>query len=316
MSYPESVKGFRLLVLSALAIVLLAAAQAPPSKARSAVECTETATGLVALTDLGQRKYKGHRGGLYPGGLNRPSRRYLREGLAASRRVRPVGGRIVLLSIGMSNTTQEFGAFMRLAAQDTEVSSNVFLVDGAIAGWDARRVARATADYWPAVNRRLQQAGSSPRQVQAVWLKTAIAGEERPFPLDAQALRRNLRAISRIMSRRFPNLRLVYVSSRTFGGYALTSLNPEPAAYHGGYAVRWLIQDRIENRLQSPWIGWGPYLWTDGAKGRLDGFTWTCDDVAADGTHPSASGAAKVARLLLRFFKSDPTAKPWFAPTS
>ncbi len=33
---------------------------------------------------------------------------------------------------------------------------------------------------------------------------------------------------------------------------------------------------------------------------------------AHDGTHPSPSGRQKVADLLLKFFKSDPTASPWF----
>ena len=34
--------------------------------------------------------------------------------------------------------------------------------------------------------------------------------------------------------------------------------------------------------------------------------------LARDGTHPSDSGREKVARLLLDFFKTDPTAKSWF----
>jgi hypothetical protein len=126
----------------------------------------------------------------------------------------------------------------------------------------------------------------------------------------------NLRTITQILTRRFPNLRLVYTSSRTFGGYALTALNPEPAAYESGFAVRWLVQDRMQKKLRGPWIGWGPYLWTDGVTGRSDGLTWSCADVQDDGTHPSPAGADKVARLLLRFFKTDPTAKRWFAPTS
>jgi hypothetical protein len=92
-------------------------------------------------------------------------------------------------------------------------------------------------------------------------------------------------------------------------------MNPEPAAYHSGFAVRWLIQDRMAGKVRGPWIGWGPYLWTDGTLGRADGFTWTCDDVRKDGTHPSPAGAAKVGRLMLQFFKTDSTAKIWFSVT-
>jgi hypothetical protein len=310
------VNALRLLVLSVLAIIPIAAAQPPAGEARPGPECSQTSTGLIPLTDLGKRKYKGHRGGLYPGGLNQPSRPYLKVGLSSAKRVRRTGEPMVLLSVGMSNAAHEFRSFMRLTSQDPEVNPAVKLVDGAMGGWDARRVARPRSGYWAALDRRLAAEGVSPRDVQVVWLKEAISGEDRPFPQDARALRANLRAIVRILGRRFPSLRLIYTSSRTYGGYAVTGLNPEPAAYDSGFAVRWLIQDRIEGRLKGPWIGWGPYLWTDGTSGRADGFTWTCEDVRRDGTHPSAAGAAKVARLLLQFFKSDATAKSWFLATS
>jgi hypothetical protein len=310
------VKILRFLAFGVVALLPLAAVQARAGDARSAADCSIKSTGLVPLTDLsGKRTYRGHRGGLYPGGLNRPSRAYLQQGLAAARRVRPINGRVVLLSIGMSNATQEFNPFVALAHQDPALSANVRLVDGAMGGWDARRIARPAAGYWRAVDRRIAAEGASGREVQAVWLKSAISGEDRAFPADARALQSNLRSIVRILIGRFPNLRLIYVSSRTYGGYAVTPLNPEPAAYDSGYAVRWLIQDRMQGRLRGPWIGWGPYLWTDGEKGRADGLTWTCNDVRRDGTHPSAAGAAKVARQLLNFFKTDPTAKSWFAPS-
>jgi hypothetical protein len=310
------VNALRLLALGLIAFVPVAAAKAPAGEARSAADCTITSTGLVPLTDLtAKRTYRGHRGGLYPGGLNRPSRTYLDQGLAAARRVRPINGRVVLLSIGMSNATQEFSQFTRLAEVEPDLSPSIELVDGAMAGWDAMRIARPAAGYWRAVDRRLVAAGASPREVQAVWLKTAISGEDRLFPEDARALRAQLHTIVSILPRRFPNLRLIYVSSRTYGGYAITPVNPEPAAYHSGYAVRWLIQERMQGKLRGPWIGWGPYLWTDGEKGRADGFTWTCPDVKQDGMHPSPAGATKVARALLRFFKTDPTSKSWFAPT-
>jgi hypothetical protein len=151
--------------------------------------------------------------------------------------------------------------------------------------------------------------------VQVVWLKQAIAGEDRPFPQDARALRTKLRSILRIVNGRFPNLRLVYVSSRTYGGYAITHLNPEPFAYESGFAAKWLVQDAIGGQAGRAWVGWGPYLWTDGLQGRRDGLTWTCDDVLEDGTHPSPEGARKVSRLLMEFFSGEPTAKSWFAPT-
>ncbi len=303
----------RIFVFGALVAVPFAAAASSSVDAAPEAECSQTSTGLTPLTDLGKRRYRGHLGGLYPGGVNAPSRPYLRQGLTAAKRVRPVNGRVVVLSIGAAHASQEFQAMMRLAAGDQKVSPAVKLVDGAIAGWDARRAARPAAGYWQAVDKRLAAAGSSQREVQAVWLKESIAGEDRRFPHDAKALRANLRTIVQLLQRRFPNLRLIYVSSRTYAGYAVTSLNPEPAAYHSGFAARWLVEDRIAGRIKGPWIGWGPYLWTDGQRGRSDGLVWTCDDVKKDGTHPSPAGSAKVARLLLQHFGSDPTAKSWFS---
>ena len=299
-------------VAAALAVALaFAMSVTPSSRSAAQADCTLTSTGLLPLTDMGKRRYRGFRGGLYPAGRNRPTPGYLKKGMTASRRVRPIDGKIALLSVGMANATEEFAAFKKVADRDAAKNPNLTIVDGAQEGWDADRV-RSDPEYWANVDSRLAAAGVSARQVEAVWVKESIAGEDRRFPRDARALQADLRAILRVIRVRYPNTRLIYLSSRTYGGYAITGLNPEPAAYDSGYAVRGVIQDRIGGKLKGPWVGWGPYLWTDGLRGRRDGLVWTCDDVADDGTHPSASGVQKVADLLLTFFKTDPTARRWF----
>lgn len=301
-----------LTLVSALAVaVALSTSNAPASRSQLQAECSLSSTGLVPLTDMGRRRYRGYRGGLYPAGRNRPTTAYLRKGLASARQVRPIDSKIVLLSIGMSNATAEFAAFKRIADRDSAKNPNVTIVDGAQDGWDAERV-KADPTYWDTVDERLGAADVGPNQVQAVWLKESIAGEDRRFPKDAKALQADLRSIVRTMRARYPNLRLVYLSSRTYGGYAITGLNPEPAAYDSGYAVRGVIQDRMGGKLKGAWLGWGPYLWTDGLRGRSDGLVWACDDVDDDGTHPSKAGVQKVVNLLLTFFKTDPTARRWF----
>lgn len=300
------------IILAALLAVAAAAIEPPTGSTAAAADCTRTSTGLVPLTDLGKRRYRGQRGGIYPNGRNRPSPAYLRVGTASARRVRPIDGKIVLLSIGMSNTTAEFAAFKRLADRDARKSPSVVVVDGAQAGADAETIKVAEAPYWQYVDERLTAAEVAPHQVQAIWLKEAIAGEERAFPRDARALQADLRAIVGILRRTFPNLRLIYLSSRTYAGYAITGLNPEPHAYDSAFATRWLINERMTNKIRGPWIGWGPYLWTDGLRGRRDGLVWACEDVGQDGTHPSRSGAQKVANLLRQFFRNDPTARTWY----
>jgi hypothetical protein len=130
-------------------------------------------------------------------------------------------------------------------------------------------------------------------------------------------------ALNRLKAR-YPNLRLAYLSSRIYAGYATTALNAEPYAYESAFAVRWLIQAQIKGdprlnylpergEVKAPLLLWGPYLWGDGVRPRkADGLVWRREDLGPDGTHPSDSGRQKVAELLLAFFKTDPTARPWF----
>jgi hypothetical protein len=305
-------KLFVPIALAATVALGAATVDAPAEPTRSRADCKRTTTGLVPLTDMGRRRYRGQRGGLYPFGRNRPSPAYQRQGLTAARRVRPVDGKIVVLSIGMSNTTREFSDFKSRADRDPVKSGFVELVDGAEAGWDAQKIKSAASPYWQLVDDRLNESNSYPDQVQVIWLKQAITGDDRPFPQDARALHANLKAIVRILRARFVNLRLVYLSSRTYAGYAITARSPEPQAYDSAFAVRWLIRDRMQKKASGPWIGWGPYLWTDGMKGRRDGLTWACEDVDDDGTHPSKTGTQKVSTLLLDFFKSDAATRLWF----
>jgi hypothetical protein len=118
---------------------------------------------------------------------------------------------------------------------------------------------------------------------------------------------------------KFPNLHIAYLGSRTYGGYAVGGLNPEPYAYESAFAARWLIQRQVQGDpelalTKSPLLVWGPYLWANGEKGRkLDALVWMREDFGADGVHPSDSGRQKVAELLLSFFTQDPLAKLWFA---
>ena len=61
-----------------------------------------------------------------------------------------------------------------------------------------------------------------------------------------------------------------------------------------------------------PWMAWGPYIWADGTNPNPDGLTYACSDLQDDGTHPSRAGQEKIAQMLLAFFKSDTTTRPWF----
>jgi hypothetical protein len=282
-------------------------------------------TGSVPLPDLGKGMYKGEQGGLYPGGLNSPPPAHLSAGLALAKGIASLdAGRIVLLSIGMSNTTQEFTAFQQLAAREKDLNPKLAVVDGAQGGQTGRITADPKANFWTVVEQRLKAAGVTNSQVQVVWMKQANAQPTAAFPAEAKRLQADIVATLHNLHDKFPNLKIVYLSSRIYGGYAATPLNPEPHAFETAFAVKWAIADQIAGKpdlnfdpakgaVRSPWIAWGPYLWADGTKGRQQGaLVYLREDLGPDGTHPSDSGRRKVASQLLDFLKTEPTTQPWF----
>jgi hypothetical protein len=300
-------------------------------------------SGLVPLCDMGKAdRYKGEDGGLYGEGRNEAPEPHAAAARRALAQIRPLDaegkpaadGRIVLLSIGMSNTTQEFSRFKELADKDAKRSPRVVVVDGALGGMDveawatSRRTEFGTP--WEGADRRLAKAGVTPKQVQAVWLKQAKIGPARSgeFPAHARELADGMRTILNMAQERYPNLRIAYLSSRTYAGYAATPLNPEPYAYESAFACRRLIREQMQGdpklnfdpdkgAVKSPVLLWGPYLWTDGTAGRKsDGLVWAREDTAKDGTHPSDSGRLKVARLLLALFQTNPLARSWYCSES
>ena len=291
---------------------------------------------LKPLGELGRAEYRGFPGGLYPDGKNERPAAHETLGLSLARQVRPLGpdgrpaddGRIVLLTIGMSNTSQSTQGFQAALAGEPARNPGLVLINGAQGGMTAARIQNpedgaSGTQYWSVVDDRLKQGGVTRAQVQAAWIKQADAGPAQGFPGYARTLQAELARIVTLLPGRFPNLKLVYLSSRTYGGYATTRLNPEPYAYESGFAVKWLIEQQLKGEpslncdpakgpIRAPWLSWGPYLWANGERRRADGFSYTRADFVQDGTHQSRSGQQKVGELLLRFFKTDSTARGWF----
>jgi hypothetical protein len=290
------------------------------------------AKGLVPLTEL-TGDYHGLDGGLYGGGKNEvpATQQALADKAVAS--IQPLdsdgkpsaNGKVVLMSLGMSNTTNEFSRFVPLANGDPRKSASLVVVDGAQGGQTAQIWADPDARPWGVAEQRLEAAGVKPAQVQVLWIKQANAGPKAGREAEIKRLQDDMEKLVRNARQKYPNLRVAFLSSRIYGGYAQTALNPEPYAYEGAFSMRGLIQkqmsgdpglnaDPSKGDVKSPVLLWGPYLWAAGATPRkADGLTYQVEDLAGDGTHPSPSGAAKVAKLLLDFFTTDVNAKHWFA---
>ena len=294
--------------------------------------------GVKPLTELAKETYKGETGGLYGNGSNDPPPQQQEAAKKAVARIQPLdaqgkpspSGKIGLVSIGMSNTTQEFSTFKKLADSDAQKSDKVVVVDLAQGGQIPERWNDPASDsgkkVWGTVDQRLKAAEVSNEQVQVAWVKQALVAQAQfgEFPAHAKKLENDLVTSLQLVKKRFPNLQLAYLSSRIYGGYATTSLNPEPYAYEGAFSVRWIIDSQVKGdpklnadpargEVKAPVVLWGPYIWGDGTTPRKDGLVWNRDDLRDnDGTHPSPSGQKKVADMLLTFFHSDPFAKSWY----
>ena len=272
----------------------------------------------------------------------------------------PAGdGKIGFITIGFSNPSIESADFIRVANDDPQKAANVVLVNGCIGGrsavmwaWDGadilpkaeqerldramdvvhmpkgnRKPANMEKDTWPTLAKRIEEAGLSPKQVQVCWLKHVEANPKPfgEFPAHAKALQDDITAILQIARHHYPNLRVVYLSSRTFGGWSgRESGSPEPYAYESGFGTRWVVQSQMKGdaplnfdpargEVKAPLVLWGPYLWAQGDSPRkLDGLTWTRDDVRPDQLHPNDAGCKKTTTLLLNFFKTNEGASRWF----
>lgn len=345
--------------LSAMRIHSFAQAACNPSVSTGVPNCAAPPTGFTPINDLGTgiSPVTGLMGGLYPNGSNFRPAAHNNAGLVLASQIVPLNlagnadlnnGKIVMLTIGMSNTNMESCELDSLASIDPCVNPKLVIVNGAMGGCTAMIIGASNPNdpcysyyntYWNNVNTQLGSNGVNANQVEVIWYKnTNQAGPSPCYPapgspqIFADSIRVQTKRIMHDIKQRFPNVKLCYIASRISARYSCSSctnagLNPEPYAYWQGWSMKELIQDQINGDPQlqysgqganSPWLSWGVYMWSDGniPQSGNPNISWNCPaDLAPDGTHPSLSGARKIGNLLLCNFKNDSTSFPWFTAT-
>ena len=334
---PRLRQGSTLVLLAAL---LVGSALPLDAEAQDCAATIITETGKIPLPDLGLGTYLGFTGGLYPEGRSIRPAEHLAAGVEIARQVRPLDrqgaaddrdGKIVMISIGMSNTNMMFAgsggpenrlvSFMARIEKDPSINPQLEVVNGAQGGEVSEDWIDADAPAWANLESYLAEAGVTADQVQVAWVKLATRDSKGPFPEGAVVRQGYFEAVARNLQTRFPNIKLAYFSTRTFS-VAEVPKSSEPITYEDGLAVKWMMESQIEGdpglnydprrgRVNAPWLSWGPYLWTDGVNPRSDGLIWTTEDQGC-GAHPSTNGVAKNAAQLYAFFTTDPTSTPWF----
>ncbi len=235
--------------------------------------------------------------------------------------VTPVDGLIGLVCVSMSNGNQECADFIERVggAFAHQVNPAVRVVNCAVGGHAIEKWIDPAYDgvLWDdCITRKIPQAGLRPDQVRVLWHKaanqftTVAGGAAKPAYPDASsdyaAFLGNLGEFASRVPTKFPSVRAVYTSSRSYGGFAGNPGRGEPLSYEEGHALNsWLREHRD---VQGVWYGWGPYLWApDCATGVSNGggVCFVREDYVADGVHPSESAKAKVSALLHARFRQE-----------
>ncbi len=291
---------------------------------------------LTPLTDLGTGTYMGYEGGLYANGSNVDDAVHDAYGVSLADGIQPLdangnpspNGKYALITIGQSNTQGVSYEFEGIAAVDPSVNPNLVVVNGASGGASGGVLQDPNNYYWTVMtNNYLPNTGVTANQVVAAWVNDVDAQGNPPLLTRLQS---ELEAMTQNLLLKFPNIKMAYFSSVNYTGYSngVARLYQEPYAYQAGFAVKLAIQDQLNGNTNlnfnpalgpvvAPWMAWSAYYWTDGLSMRSDGWSWSCQDSLADGTHPAdPAGRVKAATQVLSFFKTDDTATPWFLAPS
>jgi len=282
----------------------------------------------VAVTDQTQTPYATY---LYPDQSNQMPAQHRIKGEAIAATIQPldgngnvdfVNGRILAIAEGMSNTRDEMIAFTSLLlTKQSELNPQFQFISLAEGGcdlecWVGKGVGATDSQVQVAFlkhsNNRPQNADGSPKQPSSNFPNL----DSKRFPAHAVLTKGLLKTRILAMKKKYPNLKLVFITSRSYGGWSCAPSAVEyrePVAFEEGFSVKWLIDDQIlgadpdlafeGNNPPAPWLAWGPYLWNR---------DWTQDMFRADGTHPCDKGTMVVAQMWYDSLSTYSTSRSWF----
>lgn len=299
-------------------------------------DCSVLSTSLTPIENLGSGTYLGFQGGQYPSGSNVRPPLQLSRGLNQANAIVPlnafgsvdlINGKIGMIGIGASNPRTEFTAFQNFCDTFQCLNNKLRIVNVCKGGTGIQKMNYDTAAYWIKANDTLIAHSLTSLQVQIVWIEQEHTGSTNTlFPSAPQQLITDYKKLLEVILIKYPNIKIAYINSRAYSGYADGSSGPGLAAprdYYNSWAVKWLIENQINNvsgfdytgiNKNIPFIDWATNSWANGNIPKQDGLFWDClnDFGPSDGLHLSALGEKKVGKRLFNYFSTDTTSKPWF----
>ncbi len=298
--------------------------------------CNNHSTGLVPITDLVGKQYRGFTGGKYSGGNSR-SDIQLSRAINQAQKIKALDtsgaennktGKIIFAAIGASNPATEFNSFMTYCDTFQQVNRKLKLFNTCIGGTGIQKMNESTDNYWVQASKKLQDSGFSVKQVQVVWLEQEnTQNADTSFPGAPLGLLADYQKLLSVILQKFPNVKIVYLNQRAYAGYVDVSPGVIgkglhfPRDYYNGWTIKWLIEKQLNNEVgfrfsgspEIPFIDWASSFWADGKNLRSDGLFYDCTtDFGGDGLHLSALGERKAGAHLFNYYKSDTISKYWF----
>ena len=256
----------------------------------------------VPLPELGMGFYLDQQGGLYPGGLNVPPPAYLAQ-LEAEDCHDPATGKAIIPVIGMSmaqNALKGWQTFLN----NPEVSDNLVVIDGTL-GSDQQRFTNPDYFGWGIGLNRLNAAGYTAAQVKCVIYHNSWSGPSGEFVPYAEMVRDSFAVTMAIIKQKYPNVAVIYLNSRHYG-LSPSSKQPEPYAYWEGWAVKWLIESRINCVSDcGALLAWNAYQWVPGWADHPEYY-------AADGLHLVGAGQVASGQIWHNYLSSTTFTAPWY----
>jgi hypothetical protein len=225
---------------------------------------------------------------LYPSVSVQPSQ----TGILAAQNVQ---SGTVLLSIGMSNTTQ---LFSKLDPAVTRLT----LVDGAQGGCVARKFAQATHTCWSGVTSALSAKGKTASDVSVVWIMAVNpARTSQSVSSYVSGLSKDLNNVVKNVRTKYGTDTLILMSGLHHEVYApKSSIQPEPHAWESSNIVNSIVAANSD-------VDWGPYLWNPAPQARADGMNITCAMASGTGgVHLTSGGSQYAASWFETWFSTNP----------
>lgn len=322
----------RILFLAGLTLNLLVA--------NAQKNCANHTTGLVPITDLTGKTYRGYTGGKYATGNDRPKIQ-LNRAIDQAKKIVPldtagnpdkIKGKIIFAAVGASNPATEFNQLIALTDTFKLLNPKLRLFNTCIGGTGIQKMNDVADNYWTQANKKLVDSGYSNNQVQVVWIEQEnTQNADTAFPSAPLSLLEDYRKLLSVISIRFPNVKIVYLNQRAYAGYI--DVTPGvigkglhfPRDYYNGWCIKWLIEKqladapgfRFTGTPEIPFIDWATSFWADGKNPRLDGLSYDCTtDFGSDGLHLSVLGEKKAGLVLFNYYKTDTISDYWFYANS